>query len=327
MNSNTLNLNQSLIDAIIQGDRPRVTKLLSDGADVNTKDNNGQTALIIATYKGEIGLVHLLLEKGADTKITDPEGWTASKYAKRLDEMEILELLENTDQFRIQPAGIPPELKTFTPTARTTIQDELIDETVTARDWRDAVSLGSLIGGLIMIIIALLVKPQFLKSSITEVSNSVNSTVTNSTAANSSSSSPTVRDSSSSITESQAVDLISTWLEAKKRIFAPPFDRQLAADLTTDSRYERIVRRDGSIDWLKNNNAFYEYGFQKAEATGSFFSNQDQATIDVIVTEELTLYINGIIDESKSSFNTNRYRYNFRKENGKWKISNYDKVE
>ncbi|MBP0013395.1 MAG: ankyrin repeat domain-containing protein [Roseofilum sp. SBFL] len=97
MNTNTLKLNQSLIEAITQGNRPRATELLSEGADVNTKDNNGQTALMIATYKGEIGLVHLLLEKGADTKITDPEGWTVSKYAEQLDEMETLELLGNTD--------------------------------------------------------------------------------------------------------------------------------------------------------------------------------------------------------------------------------------
>jgi ankyrin repeat protein len=194
MNSNTLNLKQGLIDATIKGDRPTVTELLSRGADVNAKDDNGQTALMVATYKGEVGLVHLLLEKGADPRIPDRDGWTAFKYAEQLQETAILELLGDADEVKTQvSAAAATELETFTPTARTAVQGRSGAEAVAAKDWRDAVSLGTLIGGSIMILIILLVKPQAPQTAAT---NSVSSGSSDS--ATSSNSSSAIRSNSSS---------------------------------------------------------------------------------------------------------------------------------
>jgi hypothetical protein len=320
MNSNTLNLKQGLIDATIKGDRPTVTELLSRGADVNAKDDNGQTALMVATYKGEVGLVHLLLEKGADPRIPDRDGWTAFKYAEQLQETAILELLGDADEVKTQvSAAAATELETFTPTARTAVQGRSGAESFAAKDWRDAVSLGTLIGGSIMILIILLVKPQAPQTAVT---NSVSSGSSDS-AASSNSSSVT---STNTITEAQAVNLISTWFKSKEKIFAPPFDRQLAAELTTGVLYYDITKPGGSIDWLRSENAFYRFGVRKVEPTGLFAANGDQATIEVVVTEELSLYVNGKQDNTQSGFNTRRVRYSLKFVNNKWKIEDYKKL-
>lgn len=315
MNSNTLNLKQSLIDATMKGDRPTVTELLSRGADVNAKNGNGQTALTIATYKGEAGLVHLLLEKGADPRIPDRDGWTAFKYAEQLEETAILELLGDADDIGVQPSAATTELQAFTPTA---MQGRSGDEILAAKDWRDAVSLGTLIGGSILILIALFVKPQAPQTAAT---NSVSSGSSNSATSSNSSS-----DTSTTITETQAVNLISNWFKAKEKIFAPPFDRQLAAELTTGVLYYDITKPGGSIDWLRSENAFYRFGVRKVEPTGLFAANGSQATIEVVVTEELSLYVNGKQDNTQSGFNTRRVRYSLKFANNKWKIEDYKKL-
>ena len=53
-------------DAAGRGDLPAVTSLLAKGADVNAKDNSGQTALMFASSNGHKEVVQLLLAKGAD---------------------------------------------------------------------------------------------------------------------------------------------------------------------------------------------------------------------------------------------------------------------
>ncbi len=44
----------------------RVRELLSTGADVNSKDNNGWTALRSAAYNGHTEIAKILIEAGAD---------------------------------------------------------------------------------------------------------------------------------------------------------------------------------------------------------------------------------------------------------------------
>lgn len=315
MNINTLNQNQSLIDAIIKGDRPTVAELLFRGADVNAKDNNGHTGLIIATYKGEVSLVHLLLEKGADPRVTDRDGWTALKYAEELQETAIIELLGNVDELRTQVSAAT-KLETFTPPARTAIEVRSGAETVADKDWRDAVSLGTLIGGSIMILIILFTKPQVTQ---TAGNNSVSPGDSNSENYSNST-------SSAQFTEADAVNLISNWFTLKEQIFAPPFDRQLAANLTTGVLYYDITKSGGSIDWLKSNNAFYKFGLRKVEPTGSFAATEDRATIEVIVTEELALYVNNEQDNTQSGFDTRKVRYSLQRVDNTWKIEDYQKL-
>lgn len=49
----------------------------------------------------------------------------------------------------------------------------------------------------------------------------------------------------------------------------------------------------------------------------------DQATVDVVVTEERTLYNSqGKIDRKNSAFTTSLVRYNLENDEGTWKIAN-----
>ena len=118
------------------------------------------------------------------------------------------------------------------------------------------------------------------------------------------------------ITLGQASDLISKWLEAKQRIFAPPFDRQLLAKMTTGILYADTVK---GIDYLTNSNSQYRYGVQKVESVERFAASGNKATIEVRVTEDATVYRNDRVDTS--SFNTKLVRYTLEYWDGIWKIA------
>ena len=119
------------------------------------------------------------------------------------------------------------------------------------------------------------------------------------------------------ITIGKAADLITQWLNAKSRIFAPPFDRESLGDLTTGVLYADSLK---AINFLLENNAYYQYGVQKVESIERFAASGNKATIEVKVTEDTTLYKNGKIIES--SFNTKLVRYNLEYWDGIWKIAN-----
>ena len=118
------------------------------------------------------------------------------------------------------------------------------------------------------------------------------------------------------ITLGQASDLISKWLEAKQRIFAPPFDRQLLAKMTTGILYTDTVK---AMDNLINSNSQYRYGVQKVESVERFVASGNKATIEVKVTEDATVYRNDRVDSS--SFNTKVVRYTLEYWDGIWKIA------
>lgn len=120
----------------------------------------------------------------------------------------------------------------------------------------------------------------------------------------------------SAITMGQATDLITRWLEAKGKIFSPPFDKKILANFTTGELYIDTLR---AINFLKKNDGYYRYGVQKVEGVERFASSLNKATIEVKVTEEVTYYQNGKVDSS--SFNTKLVRYSLEYEEGLWKIS------
>lgn len=68
---------QSLLQVVADGDIDQVKSLLSQGADVNAKDEKGQTALHLAVREGHLALAELLLSKGAEVDVKDKFGWTA----------------------------------------------------------------------------------------------------------------------------------------------------------------------------------------------------------------------------------------------------------
>ncbi|MEG4024200.1 ARC6/PARC6 family protein [Microcoleus sp. S13C4] len=118
------------------------------------------------------------------------------------------------------------------------------------------------------------------------------------------------------ITLGQASDLISKWLDAKQQIFAPPFDRQLLAKMTTGILYTDTVK---AMDNLINSNSQYRYGVQKVESVERFAASGNKATIEVKVTEDATVYRNGRVETS--SFNTKVVRYTLEYWDGIWKIA------
>jgi hypothetical protein len=86
-------INKQLIKASEKGDIKKVTLLLENGADVNTKDNDGWTPLMHAAEKGHKEVVELLIEKGADVNTKDNDGWTPLMYASKNNDLEIIRLL------------------------------------------------------------------------------------------------------------------------------------------------------------------------------------------------------------------------------------------
>ena len=124
-------------------------------------------------------------------------------------------------------------------------------------------------------------------------------------------------------TEDEAVGLIRNWIQAKKSVFASPFDRQLAANLTTGTLYYDITKPGGSLDWLQSNNAYYQFGTQTVNPTGKFSATGNQATIEVKVTEDRTFYVNGKVDAAQTNSKTSVLRYVLQLENGTWKIADY----
>ena len=125
------------------------------------------------------------------------------------------------------------------------------------------------------------------------------------------------------ITEEEARQVVTNWLNAKSRIFAPPYDRNLAFQLSTGELYNDIVKSNGSLDWLAQNNAYYSFSNHSATSLGGFVGNQNDAVILVRVTENKTLFIRGKIDPTQSSSDVRRVRYFLNRENGTWKIRDF----
>jgi ankyrin repeat protein len=76
-------INEELIDAARENNLPEISRLLSVGADVNAKDNDGNTPLHEACWKGHVQVFQALLDHGADieaktrSKSSTPLHWAS----------------------------------------------------------------------------------------------------------------------------------------------------------------------------------------------------------------------------------------------------------
>lgn len=86
-------LNKKLFEAAESGDIAGVKAAMSLGADINSTDDNGETALMKACWRGYIETVRLLIEHGADVSIKDDNGKTALDLAYRNGYANIVSLL------------------------------------------------------------------------------------------------------------------------------------------------------------------------------------------------------------------------------------------
>jgi uncharacterized protein len=68
-------------------------KLIDLGADVNVKDDIGQTPLFYAAKKGHIDTCKILVKSGADIDTEDKKGKTAIQVAQRFKKFDVTDFL------------------------------------------------------------------------------------------------------------------------------------------------------------------------------------------------------------------------------------------
>jgi serine/threonine protein kinase len=125
------------------------------------------------------------------------------------------------------------------------------------------------------------------------------------------------------LTETEAVQRVRDLVEAKREMFAPPFNREILTQVAIGEEYEK---RKGSIDWLQKNNAYYSYGEFEINPLGQFNLQGDRATIEVEIAENPTLYVNGQVDQSQSIPSRGRYRCTLQLDQQSWKVANIAKI-
>ena len=102
MSNNQDKLNEQLFNVIASGKDSNEAKLKKIkylvylGADVNAKDENGNTPLIQATYNGHLEVVKCLVQNGADMDVKNKRGRTALMMAVGCGNLELCSyLIEN----------------------------------------------------------------------------------------------------------------------------------------------------------------------------------------------------------------------------------------
>lgn len=96
-NSRGLNNRPVLLAYVWRDDKQRVEKLLAQGADVNARDGDGDTALHGAARGGNVEITRLLLDKGANPNARNSQGGTPLMWAAVYGHEDAAELLLSRD--------------------------------------------------------------------------------------------------------------------------------------------------------------------------------------------------------------------------------------
>ena len=86
-------LNDQLFYAALSGDTAAVQRSLDKGANIEAKNDMGETPLIVAAVRDQREVVKLLLDKGANISAKDGSGETALERAVGLGQEEVAKLL------------------------------------------------------------------------------------------------------------------------------------------------------------------------------------------------------------------------------------------
>ncbi len=87
---------EALHDAAEQGDARLIRALIADGADVNTRDDKGQTPLIIAIRHRQLRAAAELIAAGASLNVETRSGWTPLSVAVKSGNPFMIELIAAT---------------------------------------------------------------------------------------------------------------------------------------------------------------------------------------------------------------------------------------
>ena len=187
------------------------------------------------------------------------------------------------------------------------------------KDWQKATIIGGVIG------VCLVGGMTFINRQPTDIL--VRKTLAENKNSSSQKTTNLVQSPKSSITKEAALSVVNRWQDAKRQVFAPPFNRILGAELTTGEAYRKNIGSDSSLEWLSNNNSYYRYGVQSIDSVEKFVASKDRATIEIIFTEDRKFYRNGkIVTGKNTSFDTRLVRYSLQLENGQLKISDYETI-
>lgn len=96
-----------LTQAVTSGDAKAVSAALANGADVDARNNGGQTALILAVIFGHTHLVQLLINAGANPRLRDNLGLDAMEWAKRRGLTDALEIFRTSSIRVTSPPARP----------------------------------------------------------------------------------------------------------------------------------------------------------------------------------------------------------------------------
>ena len=92
--TSNVNLNKELITSSENGDNlENIRRLIQKGADVNTKDENGETPLLWANVYGKLDVVKFLVESGANVNAKNNKGNTPLMSSSRHGHLEVVKYL------------------------------------------------------------------------------------------------------------------------------------------------------------------------------------------------------------------------------------------
>ena len=125
------------------------------------------------------------------------------------------------------------------------------------------------------------------------------------------------------LSQQQARGIVEEWLTVKSQIFAPPFNTELADQVVAEGPlWTDLMKSDGSIQWLKNNNSYYSYSIIRVNQVIRFLPSPSMPSIVVSVTEASTLHSP---KSNETSASTADWIYTLKQERGRWKIWDYRK--
>ena len=113
-----------LLHAVTSRDEGAIKALVSEGADVNARNSNGQTPLVLAIVSGQDHVVRLLLESGADPFLRDHTELNAIDWAERKGRSDLAHILR-TNQPRALSHTKPSEKSTGRENKSTSSFDEI----------------------------------------------------------------------------------------------------------------------------------------------------------------------------------------------------------